>query len=161
MSLKRRISFKPNYTLQKNPVLCCWYILQNLTTSEMKFFKPDVKISSTSPPEEILNSLAGSCGRWQITVTAFSMVAVFLGTLDRVAVLNSVPLHLNFTCADGNGSQCEEANGTTCEKFTFFKEYKTMITFTEKVMHWHCCTCLLTLYCSWIWFVNERYMQPG
>ena len=116
--------------------------------SGMKFYRPGVEVSSTSPPEELLTSLAGSCGRWQIAVVVFCMVSNFLNGLDIAAVSGAVPLHPHFICADGNGSQCVNANGTTCKNFTFFNEDTNLITFTEKVINWNYSTCLLTFYCS-------------
>ncbi|XP_063909946.1 solute carrier family 22 member 3-like isoform X1 [Zophobas morio] len=114
--------------------------------SGMKFYRPGVEVSSTSPPEELLTSLAGSCGRWQIAVVVFCMVSNFLNGLDIAAVSGAVPLHPHFICADGNGSQCVNANGTTCKNFTFFNEDTNLITFTEKLS----LVCDRWVYATWI-----------
>ncbi|KAJ3665826.1 hypothetical protein Zmor_001296 [Zophobas morio] len=97
------------------------------------FYENKVRVSSSPPPEEILPSITGSCGLWQIAVISISLIFQFISFTEQLSIIISLPSQVNFTCADGNGSQCTSANGTSCTNFVFFIPSGNLATFTEKL----------------------------
>lgn len=96
----------------------------------MKFFKNNVSVSECTAPEEMLPSVSGSCGCWQILVCFIAFIAALIHGIDVTSVKTSTPFQVNYTCANSD-NRCFYSNGTKCETFKF--PAKQVVTFTQKV----------------------------
>ncbi|XP_044259301.1 solute carrier family 22 member 3-like [Tribolium madens] len=97
----------------------------------MKFFRNNVLVSDSSPPEEILPAITGCCGFWQISICFVAFLAQFIHGLDVTTIQTSSPLEINYTCKGTNSTECSYPNGTKCMEFEYHSY--SVISFTKKM----------------------------